>query len=167
MKTKLKRRFILIGFLTFCLSALLGIGLASAVSPPYGMVDPIGEGQEAGYTAYVEKCGTCHVALPAAVLPLDTWQALVTDPAHYGVTLTGITYFDQRLMLSYLQTYSRRHEGRSAIPYRLQNSAYFGALHPGVELPQPLNLRSCVGCHQGAPEQDYSFDQLLTSTIPK
>ncbi|MGD1867316.1 MAG: hypothetical protein ACFB0D_22430 [Phormidesmis sp.] len=156
MKTSLRPPFILLGLLTFCLSALLGMGFAKAIDSPYGMVDPIDASYEAGYATYVQKCSTCHVALPAAVLPLDTWQALITDPAHYGVTLTGISRFDQRLMLSYLQTYSRRHEGRGPTPYRLQNSAYFQALHPDVALPQPLNLRSCVSCHQGATEQNYS-----------
>ena len=156
MRQRIKPHFILLGLLTFCLSAVLGIGLANAMGSPYGMVDPIDTDQQAGYTIYVEKCSTCHVALPAAVLPLDTWQALITDPAHYGVTLTGITQFDQRLMLSYLQTYSRRHTGGGPLPYRLQNSDYFQALHPKVDLPQPLNLRSCVSCHQGANEQNYS-----------
>lgn len=156
MKQRVRPHFILLGILTFCLSALLGIGLARAIESPYGMVDPIDTDHATSYATYVENCSTCHVALPAAVLPLNTWQTLITDTAHYGVTLTGITRFDQRLMLQYLETYSRRQEGRGAVPYRLQNSAYFQALHPNVELPQPLNLRSCVGCHQGANEQNYS-----------
>ena len=110
MKTSLRPPFILLGLLTFCLSALLGMGFAKAIDSPYGMVDPIDASYEAGYATYVQKCSTCHVALPAAVLPLDTWQALITAPA----------------------------------------------LHPDVALPQPLNLRSCVSCHQGATEQNYS-----------
>ena len=105
MKNRSKLHFALIGILAFCLRALLGMGLAKAVeSSPYGMVDPIDERHAVNYATYVEQCSTCHVALPAAVLPMDTWQTLITDPAHYGVTLTNITRFDQQLMLNYLQT---------------------------------------------------------------
>ena len=119
------------------------------------MVDPIGDRYAAGYSIYLNQCATCHVALPPAVLPTQTWQTLVTDPAHYGVALPTITQFDQQLMLNYLQVYSRAHQGRESVPYRLEESAYFQALHPNVALPQPLNLRSCVGCHLSAAEQNY------------
>ncbi|MGB3292372.1 MAG: hypothetical protein WBB01_05160 [Phormidesmis sp.] len=136
-------------------SALLGTGLARATTSPYGMVDPVDSQQIAGYQIYIEQCATCHVALPAAVLPTQTWQTLVTDPAHYGVSLAPISRFNQQLMLRYLQTYSRFSQG-DRVPYRLQGSPYFQALHPKVDLPQPLNLSSCTGCHLGAAEQDYT-----------
>ncbi|MEM9087979.1 MAG: cytochrome C [Cyanobacteria bacterium P01_F01_bin.53] len=138
------------------MTAILGLGLAQATTTPYGMVDPILSEQLTGYEIYIERCATCHVALPPALLPTQTWQTLVMDPAHYGVTLSVIDRFDQQLMLNYLQVYSRRHQGRGVLPYRLNDSTYFQALHPAVELPQPLNVRSCAGCHIGAPEQDYS-----------
>ena len=146
---------LLLGLLAFAISSLLGIGLARAVSDPYGMVDPVDDRYAAGYSTYLSQCATCHVALPPAVLPTQTWQTLVIDPAHYGVTLPAITQFDQQLMLNYLQVYSRAHQGRESVPYRLEESAYFQALHPNVALPQPLNLGSCVGCHLGAAEQNY------------
>ncbi len=155
MKKRPKLHIMLLSLLAFCVSALLGMGLAKAIESPYGMVDPVATNHAASYATYIENCSSCHLALPAAVLPMDTWQILVTDPAHYGIALTNITRFDQRLMLSYLQTYSRRHDGRGLTPYRLKDSNYFQALHPNVALPEPLNLRSCVGCHAGAPTQDY------------
>lgn len=139
------------------MSALLGMGLAKATDTPYGMVDPVASEHAAGYSVYVQQCATCHVALPAAVLPTQTWQTLVTDSAHYGVTLPAIDRFEQQLMLNYLQVYSRRHQGRGSVPYRLKDSAYFQALHPAVALPEPLTLRSCVACHDGAAEQNYSI----------
>ncbi len=157
------------------LSLLLGIGLGSSqthaveaqsdIPPealtqtsgdPYGMVDPIDDRQLAGYQTYLNQCATCHVALPAAVLPTQTWQALITESAHYGISLPPIANFDQRLILNYLQAYSRPSRDRRTIPYRLSNSAYFQALHPQVSLPQPLTLNSCVGCHLGATERNYS-----------
>ena len=141
--------------LSILLSALLGTGLARATASPYGMVDPVDAQQAVGYQVYIEQCATCHVALPAAVLPIQTWQTLVTDPAHYGVSLAPISRFNQQLMLQYLQTYARFSQD-DHLPYRLQESPYFQALHPDVDLPQPLNLSSCVSCHPGAAEQDYT-----------
>ncbi|MEL6469029.1 MAG: cytochrome C [Cyanobacteria bacterium J06623_4] len=140
--------------ISILLSVLLGMGVARATEPSYGMVDPVAARDEAGYSVYVENCATCHVALPPAVLPRETWQTLVTDTAHYGVTLQPFSPFDQQLMLSYLHTYSRS-RGSRPTPYRLKDSAYFQALHPGIALPQPLNLRSCTTCHATATEQNY------------
>lgn len=144
-------------------SALLGTSLARATASPYGMVDPVDAQQAVGYQIYIEQCATCHVALPAAVLPTQTWQTLVTDPAHYGVSLAPISRFNQQLMLQYLQTYSRFSQS-DRIPYRLQGSPYFQALHPNVDLPQPLNLSSCTGCHLSAAEQDYTGARALPNT---
>jgi hypothetical protein len=43
-------------------------------------------------------------------------------------------------------------------PYRLKDSRYFKALHPGVNLPRPVQIGSCVTCHPGAGE--YNFRSL-------
>ena len=134
----------------------LAIGPSVQATSPYGMVDPVADTHAVGYEIYIERCATCHVALPPAVLPLEAWPTIVTDKAHYGVSLPNIPPFDQQLMVNYLQTYSRSYRDRGATPFRLSDSDYFAALHPNVELPKPLNLRSCAGCHLGAAEQDYS-----------
>ena len=157
-KLNLRWKGLITGLSVFILSALLGMGLAHAANSPYGMVDPIDARYEAGYSVYVEQCATCHVALPAAVLPIESWQTIVLDPAHYGASLE-LTQFDQQLILNYLQTYSRRNTSRDTEPYRLRDSNYFQALHPKVELPTPLNLRSCASCHINANEQDYTLSQ--------
>ncbi len=153
------------GFVAFALSILLGITAASSVEPngpvSYGMVDPIAPHLEASYRIYLNECATCHVALPPAVLPTQTWQTLVIDPAHYGLTLTNITAFEKQLIVNYLQAYSRAHIGSGSLPFRLADSDYFHALHPQVVLPQPLNLRTCTSCHLSAPTQNYRD---LTST---
>ena len=43
-------------------------------------------------------------------------------------------------------------------PYRLKDSRYFKALHPGVKLPTPINMGSCVSCHFNADK--YGFRSL-------
>ncbi|MGB3670144.1 MAG: hypothetical protein WA783_10785 [Phormidesmis sp.] len=158
LKQKAQRflRRLSLGLLTAGLISFLGIGLAQAVDSPYGMVDPVDARYATGYNVYVEQCATCHIALPPAVLPVETWQTLITDRAHYGIMLAPLTQFDQQLMLNYLQTYSRPQPGGSFPPYRLKDSVYFQALHPNVPLPQPLGLDSCLSCHALAGEQNYS-----------
>lgn len=156
MSAKRNLNHIVLAVFAFVMSALLGMGLAKATDASYGMVDPVASDYAVGYSLYVQQCSTCHVALPPAVLPTQTWQTLVTESAHYGVALPTIDRFEQRLMLNYLRVYSRRHQGRGVVPYRLKDSVYFQALHPAVSLPEPLTLRSCMACHLGAAEQDYS-----------
>lgn len=153
-----RRSAIFICLISVALSFALSLAIKTPVQAvsPYGMVDPVAENQAVGYEIYVERCATCHVALPPAVLPAEAWKTIVTDPAHYGVSLPNIPPFDQQLMVNYLQTYSRSYRSRGPTPYRLSDSDYFAALHPNVTLPEPLNLRSCAGCHQGATDQDYS-----------
>lgn len=155
-KVRSRLQAVILALLTCCLSVLLGMGLAHAIETPYGMVDPVEARYEAGYITYIEQCASCHIALPPAVLPAETWQVLITEPAHYGASVLVLSGFEQRLMLSYLQTYSRRTMPRDPVPFRVKDSIYFHALHPGVVLPQPLDLRSCAGCHVGANEQDFS-----------
>ena len=148
--------FVCLAAVTLSFALSLTINVPVQAMSPYGMVDPIAENQAVGYEIYVERCATCHVALPPAVLPAEAWKTIITDRAHYGVSLPTIPPFDQQLMVNYLQTYSRSYQNRGPTPYRLSDSDYFSALHPNMTLPEPLNLRSCVGCHIGAAEQDYS-----------
>ena len=142
--------------IVFSLMLSLAIETPAQTTSPYGMVDPVAEDHTVGYQIYIERCATCHVALPPAVLPIESWQAVLGDRAHYGVSLPNIPRFDQQLMQGYLQTYARRYQNRGTTPYRLAESDYFLALHPNVDLPQPLNLRSCTSCHLRATEQDYT-----------
>ncbi|EDX87504.1 hypothetical protein S7335_5214 [Synechococcus sp. PCC 7335] len=157
-------------FLAFAISVLLGSGMATAIdtgraasttntlttaNTSYGMVDPINSRLEASYRIYLNECATCHVALPPAVLPTQTWQHLVVDSEHYGLTLSDITAFEKQLIINYLQAYSRPHKSSAPTPFRLFNSDYFQALHPQVNLPQPLNLLTCTSCHLSATTQNY------------
>lgn len=152
------RSAIVLGLASVVFSLVLSLAMKAPAQPtnPYGMVDPVAENHVVGYQIYVERCGSCHVALPPAVLPIESWQVVLSDRAHYGVTILDIPRFDQQLMQRYLQTYARRYQSRGTTPYRLANSDYFLALHPNIDLPQPLTLRTCTSCHLNAPEQDYT-----------
>lgn len=97
--------------------------------------------------AYVRACGSCHVALPAEVLPRETWRRLVQDPNHYGQQIRPLQGAELPLAWAYLAQDSRRLQEFEAVPYRLRESRYFAAQHPGVTLPDPVRVTSCIDCH--------------------
>jgi hypothetical protein len=136
--------------ITLIMVMLLGHGLAQAMDPPTGSVDPIAPEFQAGHALYVQHCGTCHIALPPALLPRQTWETLITDTAHYGLTLDPLPRFDSQLIWNYLKVYSRPNPDSRIPPFRLRESPYFLALHPQVEFPQPVTLESCISCHPTA-----------------
>ncbi len=130
-----------------------GLDLAQAEAAPaavVGTVDAVAANQQAGRDRYIAQCSTCHLPVPPAVLPRETWTTLMTDTAHYGVALELLPRFDQQLVLNYLRTYSRENWGSRIPAFRVADSAYFTALHPDITSDQPVRLSSCVACHDQA-----------------
>jgi hypothetical protein len=145
-----------LSWLTWCISVVMigaiflsGIGVAHALepAPPIGTVDPITPELQTARQLYVQNCGTCHLALPPAVLPSETWDILTTEQAHYGTTLPRLLPIDAQLINQYLRAYSRPNQGTRSIPFRVNNSRYFRALHPNVALPEPVRFGDCRSCH--------------------
>ncbi|MEH2325866.1 MAG: cytochrome C [Nostoc sp.] len=123
-----------------------------------GTVDVVPAQYQLGQELYLENCSTCHIGLPPAVLPTQTWKNLLQDSQHYGAQLKPLVDPPRILVWKYLSTFSRVQGDDEETPYRLNDSRYFKALHPGVKLPRPVQLGSCVSCHQGA--SDYNFRRL-------
>ncbi|BBD65034.1 hypothetical protein NIES4072_13020 [Nostoc commune NIES-4072] len=123
-----------------------------------GTVDVVPAQYQLGQELYLENCSTCHIGLPPAVFPTQTWKNLLQDSQHYGAQLKPLVDPPRILVWKYLSTFSRVKRDDEETPYRLNDSRYFKALHPGVELPRPVQLGSCVSCHQGA--SDYNFRRL-------
>ncbi|WNZ24714.1 MAG: diheme cytochrome C [Leptolyngbya sp. IPPAS B-1204] len=150
-----KQRF---HWLRFCLllvwSAILGWGLAQAAAPS-GTVDPVPERYQLGQQLYLENCASCHVGLPPAVMPSQTWADLLQDSQHYGVEITPLVQPPLQIVWGYVSNYSRPVLPRERTPYRLQQSRYFKALHPKVEFTEPATVNSCITCHPAAAQFDY------------
>ncbi|WP_197047470.1 cytochrome C [Planktothrix serta] len=128
-------------------------------APTFNQIDNVDVVQpeyQLGYELYLNTCSTCHIPIPPQVFPTQTWQQIIQDEQHYGATLQPLDGPSLLLMWKYLQTYSRPIALKDeAIPYRFNRSRYFKALHPRVELPQPVTVNSCVSCHPGASEFNY------------
>lgn len=146
-------------------SVILGWGLAQATLPiepsvevpvnPSGTVDVVTEPYRLGQQFYLENCATCHVGLPPAVMPSQTWADLLQDSQHYGAQIQPILPPTLQIVWSYVSNYSRPVLQEERVPYRLDKSRYFKALHPKVEFSTPVTANSCIACHPGAPQFDY------------
>ncbi|MEM8809279.1 MAG: diheme cytochrome C [Cyanobacteria bacterium P01_G01_bin.38] len=144
----------------------LGIGLSQALASekgaatvaqtpsvtagPEGAFEPVTHEFQLGQDFYLESCSACHIAVPPAVLPQQTWRVLLTDPNHYGIQIEPLPRFNARLVIDYLSIYSRPRHNQRVLPFRLSESAYFQALHPNLEFPQAPTLTTCISCHPSA-----------------
>ncbi len=131
---------------------------AHSASDAIGTVDKVPPGYNLGQELYLENCSSCHIALPPAVMPTQTWQHLLQDSQHYGVELKPMVDPSRLLVWNYMQNFSRPQAETENTPYRVKDSRYFKALHPKVKLPQPVQISSCVTCHPSAAQ--YNFRRL-------
>ncbi|MGG6265681.1 diheme cytochrome C [Leptolyngbya sp. AN03gr2] len=161
---RIRRRspVILIGILLIW-SLILGWGLAQAVEAPkssaeIGTVDVVTGNLKLGQQAYLENCATCHIGIPPATFPTQTWRELLQDPQHYGATLNPLQEPARSLVWTYLRTFSRQVVEGERIPFRFGESKAFKILHPRVELSRSVPISSCVSCHPGANQ--YNFRKL-------
>lgn len=125
-----------------------------------GTVDVVPEKYQLGQQLYIQNCSTCHLAVPPAVLPTQTWKNLLEDSQHYGAQQYQPLLDPTRILVwRYLATFSRPLEKDEEIPYRVNDSRFFNALHPRVKLSRPVRLSSCVTCHPGA--NNYNFRRVI------
>lgn len=114
------------------------------------------ENADLGRDFYLKNCSSCHIPIPAEVLPTDTWQKILEQPSdHYGVSLPNMININVRLIWSYLRSYSRPSLEGETTPEFITNSRYFKALHPLVDLPRPVSYQSCKLCHPGTATMNY------------
>ncbi|NMG06058.1 cytochrome C [Brasilonema sp. UFV-L1] len=131
---------------------------AATPTSEIGTVDVVPAQYQLGQELYIENCSTCHIALPPAVLPTQTWKNLLEDTQHYGSQLKLLVDPPRILVWKYLATFSRLQLQDEQTPYRVNSSRSFKALHPRVKLPNPVQIGSCVTCHPSAA--NFNFRRL-------
>jgi Dihaem cytochrome c len=164
---KRRRSPIILFLLLLFWSTILGIGLAQAASPSVdnsnvpstgatvGTVDPVPANLQLGQEVYLENCASCHVGLPPAVLPSQTWQVLIQEAQHYGAIIPTIQEPLRQAAWNYISTYSRPLNKGEEVPFRVEKSRFFKALHPKVNFTEPVTLNSCAICHPASTQFDY------------
>lgn len=154
-KKKKQGAIALILVLTVAFCSILGGGASLAMKTK--SVDKAVGNFVIGKDLYLENCSSCHIPIPPAVLPSETWQHILENPGnHYGTKIEGIVRFTQVLMWQYLQQYSRPLLKDETRPKIIAQSRYFFALHPDVEFSSPVTHNTCVECHSRASGFDYS-----------
>jgi len=125
--------------------------------------DLIPKRYEQSLQIYLANCSTCHIALPAEILPRQTWQRLLENTnRHYEAQLPVITGLEITLMWDYLGTFSRLGAIEERVPFRSGDSRFFRALHPGVRFPERQKVGTCLSCHPSAAE--FNFRTIANST---
>jgi hypothetical protein len=121
--------------------------LAQSTSATIGTVDPVPQSLQLAQETYMARCATCHIGLPPAVLPSESWKNILQDDNHYGVPWTPMRNPDLALAWKYLRTFSRPNNPTEDPPYRVARSEYFKILHPKVKFAEPVKIATCVSCH--------------------
>jgi hypothetical protein len=150
--------FLLLLFASLAISA--GWGFATALEPSHPHASsPVAQKvntYELGKEKYLANCSTCHLPIPAEVLPTETWRKILQKPQqHYGQSLPSIEGLSQKLIWSYLSTFSRPLLPNEAMPFLVEDARFFKALHPAVSLPKPTTAQTCLVCHPKAAQLDY------------
>jgi len=127
----------------------------AATTAAIGTVDVVPERYKLGQQLYLENCATCHLGLPPAVMPSQTWRSLLQDANHYGVTIKPLGNPEVQIVWKYLRDYSRPLGAEEPVPYRVHQSSYFKLLHPRVKFPERVSLITCISCHPGAGTYDF------------
>jgi hypothetical protein len=120
-----------------------------------GTVEPIAPEYERGHQLYLENCASCHIGIPPAVLPTQSWVRILANRQHYSAIVEPLARPANGLVLNYLRQYSRNAIAKELIPTRLRDSRFFKALHPQVEIPQPINVGGCISCHVNASQFNF------------
>jgi Dihaem cytochrome c len=89
-------------------------------------------------------------------LPTETWRQILERPQkHYGKELPKMISVTTLLIWDYLQTFSRPLAPEEFKPVYIEQSRYFKALHPQVDLPENISHRTCIECHTQANNFDF------------
>lgn len=128
------------------------------ISAKIGTVDVVPQGLKMGQELYLENCASCHIGIPPAVFPTQTWRDLIQDSQHYGAQIKPLVDPQRILVWRYLSAFSRPVNEGESTPYRFANSRFFKALHPDVKFSQPNQVGTCIQCHPSA--KAYNFRQL-------
>ena len=82
---RLKRQLLIVMLVIFAWSVAMGWILGFATSArganpvdSIGTVDVVPAQYQPGQELYLENCSSCHIALPPAVFPSQTWKNLFT-----------------------------------------------------------------------------------------
>lgn len=146
----------------------------AAVAAAWGPVAPADAGGSSRAPlppAYIEECGSCHVAYPARFLGRASWNAVLSGlDAHFGADATVDPQVLEGIR-AYLEAGARSKDtaadGKPLL--RITEAAWFRHEHPRPSAsvwahPDVKSPANCGACHRQADVGDYRERSLR---IPK
>lgn len=109
-----------------------------------------------------EECGSCHIAYPPALLPAESWRAIMAQlDRHFGVD-AGVDAPTAKTIAAFLEANAGRDRRRSgAAPLRITDARWFVHEHDEVparvwKSPAVKSAANCEACHTHAAQGDFS-----------
>ena len=126
---------------------------ASAAKPPRAPLPP----------AYVEECGSCHVAFPGRMLDAASWSAVLAGlERHFGVDASVDTTTLEPIRAYLASTARSKATAADGVPLlRITETRWFRHEHDEVpgrlwREPDAVKPADCAACHRSAAEGSYS-----------
>jgi len=130
--------------------------------------------------AYMEECGSCHMAYPPGLLPSSSWRRMMASlDDHFGdnaeldeQTARKISGFlslnaaDRSRYRRSRQMMATTHQPTGQAPMRISENPYFKHEHneiPGWVIKQSgaASLSHCNACHQRAEEGSFNEHEIF------
>ncbi len=103
------------------------------------------------HPAYLEECGSCHLAYPPGTLPADSWNRILAPEAladHYGEDASM-----PDALVAELRTYLQAHAADASARVRERAFAVPGAAGTEAGLPRITDTPYFIRKHHRIPEQ--------------
>jgi hypothetical protein len=101
--------------------------------------------------AYMNECGSCHVAYPPQLLPASSWKQLMGQlDRHFGSDAS----LDPALRAEIERFLSHNAGRRGGTGLRITGTRWFLKEHRN-EIPAGKNPADCAACHAGAEKGIY------------
>ena len=113
--------------------------------------------------AYVEECGSCHVAFPGRMLDAVSWSAVIAGlEQHFGVDASVDAKTLEPIRAYLASTARSRPTAANGVPLlRITETRWFTGEHDEVpgrfwKEPNAVKPSDCAACHRSAAEGNYS-----------
>lgn len=117
--------------------------------------------------AYVDECGSCHVAYPGRMLDAASWSAVIAGlEQHFGVDASADPATLEPIRAYLARTARSRPTTAGGVPLlRITETRWFRHEHDEVpgrlwKGPEAVMASDCAACHPSAATGSYSEDDV-------
>lgn len=149
----------------------LAAAVAAALALPLAAFADGGAASRPTNPAWIEECGSCHVAYPPRLLPAESWRRMMAGlPEHFGTDASTTPELAAEIE-AFLVANARRPKAGAppvdpaAAPLRITETRWFRAEHDEVRAakwksPEVGSPANCGACHRGADRGSYRESEI-------